>query len=149
MVSVRPGRPEDARQIVDFQLRLAMETENLPLDPEVVAKGVAAVFSGKAEGRYWIAEVDGEVAGCTLTLPEWSDWRNGTVLWIHSVYVRREFRRRGVFRGIYEHLKRMVEADESLRGLRLYVEKGNTPAKRTYRTLGMDGSHYQMYEWLK
>jgi GNAT superfamily N-acetyltransferase len=127
---------------------MAIETERLRLDRDVVRRGVQAVFDEPAKGKYWVAEVDGRVVASLLTIPEWSDWRNGTVLWIHSVYIVPEFRRRGVFRRLYEHLRNMVEQDESLMGLRLFVEKDNAAAKRTYEAMGMDGQHYQMYEWL-
>ena len=146
---VRAGRLTDKDAIADFQLRLAAETEDFHLDKDTVWQGVQAVFDDPRKGRYWVAELDGRVAGCLLTVPEWSDWRNGTVLWIHSVYVAPECRRRGVYRALYEHLHRMIEQDDSLKGLRLYVEKSNLPARRTYEALGMNGEHYQTYEWLK
>jgi hypothetical protein len=34
-------------------------------------------------------------------------------------------------------------------GLRLYVDKTNTAAQKTYAAMGMDGSHYTVYEWMK
>jgi ribosomal protein S18 acetylase RimI-like enzyme len=149
MTRVRRAKPEDSAAIVEFQLRLAAETEDFRLDRATVAKGVRAVFEDAAKGEYLVAEADGRVAGCVLVLPEWSDWRNGTVLWIHSLYVLPEFRRRGVFRAMYEHLRRAVQADKALQGLRLYVEKDNAAARRAYEAMGMDGEHYRMYEWMK
>ena len=148
MIDVRIGRREDAPYIVDFQLRLACETEEFALDRPTVEKGVQAVFDDPHKGAYWIAEIDGEVAGCLLTVPEWSDWRNGTVIWIHSVYVLPKARRQGVFRAMYETLKTAVERSVDLRGLRLYVERENERAQKTYRALGMDGNHYKMFEWM-
>ena len=148
MIHVRPGEARDIERIVEFQLRLARETEDVRLDRATVTDGVRAVIEDPAKGRYWLAEEDGEVAGCLLTLPEWSDWRNGTVLWIHSLYVRPESRRRGVFRSLYAHLKGTVEGDESLKGLRLYVNRRNAAAKKVYEAMGLDGRHYEMFEWL-
>ena len=148
MIHVRAGSQGDVDTIVEFQLRLARETEDLRLDRAAVAQGVRAVVEDAAKGRYWLAEEDGRVLGCLLTVPEWSDWRNGTVLWIHSLYVRPESRRRGVFRSLYGHLRRMVEEDDSLKGLRLYVNRRNAAAKKVYEAMGMDGQHYDMFEWL-
>jgi len=148
MIHVRAGSQGDIDTIVAFQLRLARETEDLRLDRASVAQGVRAVVDDAAKGRYWLAEEDGRVLGCLLTVPEWSDWRNGTVLWIHSLYVRPESRRRGVFRSLYRHLRRMVEEDDSLKGLRLYVNRRNAAAKKVYEAMGMDGQHYEMFEWL-
>ena len=148
-VTIRPAARADAAALVEAQVAMAGETEDMRLDPATVTAGVAAVFDDPAKGRYWIAEIDGTFAGCLLVLPEWSDWRNGTVLWIHSLYVAPAFRRRGVFRALYGHLRRRVDADPSLRGLRLYVDASNVAAQRTYEALGMDGEHYRVYEWMK
>jgi ribosomal protein S18 acetylase RimI-like enzyme len=149
MIKVRSGRREDASHIVDFQIRLAQETEDFELDRPTVELGVQAVFDDSNKGAYWVAEANGKVVGCLLTVPEWSDWRNGTVLWIHSVYVVAEARRQGVFRAMYDALKARVEASDNLRGLRLYVESENERAQQTYETIGMNGDHYRMFEWMR
>jgi GNAT superfamily N-acetyltransferase len=149
MNEIRPARPGDAGFIIEAQLAMAQETEGLALDRRTVALGVAAVFDEPTKGEYFLAEMDGEAAGCLLTIPEWSDWRNGTVLWIHSLYVRPECRGQGAFRAMYEFLRQKVEADEKLKGLRLYVDKTNAQARQIYDAVGMDGKHYRMFEWMK
>ncbi len=149
MIEIRRGRRKDASNIIDFQIRMAKETEDFALDRPTVEKGVHAVFDDQHKGAYWIAESDNEVVGCLLTVPEWSDWRNGTVLWIHSVYVIPRVRRRGIFRMMYETLKTTVEQSADLRGLRLYVERENERAQKTYNAMGMDGNHYKMFEWMR
>ena len=149
MIHVRAATVSDADILVDFQMRMAQESEGIALDLPTVRLGVAAVFADPGKGRYFIAESDGQVVGGLLTVPEWSDWRNGTVLWIHSVYVSADFRRQGVFRAMYSHLKSKVESDSSLRGLRLYVHRDNNVAQRTYSEMGMDGEYYKLFEWMK
>lgn len=146
-IAIRPAQQADIETIVDFQCRLACESEGMTLDPAVVREGVRAVLDG-AKGRYWVAEVGSKTAACLMILDEWSEWRNGTVWWLHSLYVAREFRRRGVLKAMYAHLKGLVEADGSLRGIRLYVEKDNRTAMAAYEALGMDGEHYKLYEWM-
>ena len=148
-IQIRHARPDDAATIAAFQVRMARESEGLELDPATVRQGVQAVFGDPAKGRYWVAEDEGRVIACLLTIPEWSDWRNATVLWIHSLYVVPEARRRGVFRALFLTLKRQVEASPELAGLRLYVEKGNALARQAYEALGMTAEHYDLYEWLK
>lgn len=149
MITIRPAGSGDAEVIVEFQLQLAGESEGLSLQPPTLARGVRAVLADPAIGEYLLAEVDGQVVGCLLLLKEWSDWRNGTVLWVHSLYVGAEFRRRGVFRAFHEHLRGVVEADDSLLGLRLYVAEGNAPAQAAYQAAGMSSGRYRLYEWLK
>lgn len=148
-IKIRPGLLFDIQIIAEFQVKMALETENMNLDSSVVFLGVSAVMDDPSKGKYWIAEVDGVVAGCLLTLPEWSDWRNGTVLWIHSVYVEMSYRKKGVFKNLYLHLKQMVNESKDLRGLRLYVDKTNKAAQNVYESLAMSADHYCLYEWMK
>jgi GNAT superfamily N-acetyltransferase len=139
----------DISEIVRFQIAMALETEDLALDLEVVSNGVAAVCDNAARGRYYVAERDGRVIGCLLITHEWSDWRNGTVWWIQSVYVVPEARRQGIYAGLYDHVKKLAEADPQVRGIRLYVARRNTRAQTVYARLGMNGEHYQVFEWMK
>ena len=147
--TIRAAAPRDAAVVVDFQLRMARETEGLELDRDTVTRGVAAVFADPAKGSYWIAAQGGRIVGCLLTTFEWSDWRDGTVLWVQSVYVTPEERGRGVYRALYEHLKHRVENDPGLKGIRLYVDRRNAAAQRVYERLGMTREHYDLFEWLK
>jgi len=146
---IRQAIESDAPSIVEFQLAMAWETETLRLDEPTVVKGVAAVFADSSKGTYYVAETDGKVVGSLLTTFEWSDWRNGTVLWIQSVYVRPEYRKRSIFSKLYKHIQKMVVDNPNLRGIRLYADKTNTPAHGVYEHLGMTAEHYQMYEWMK
>ncbi|MGV8136278.1 MAG: GNAT family N-acetyltransferase [Mangrovibacterium sp.] len=146
---VRKALPEEAQPIISFQIAMALETENIHLDPETVTHGVKAVFKDTAKGNYFIAEENGQVIASLLTTFEWSDWRNGTVLWIQSVYVVPEFRRKGTYKALYGHIRTMVENDLGLKGIRLYADKGNRAAQQVYEKLGMTADHYQLYEWLK
>jgi GNAT superfamily N-acetyltransferase len=149
MIAVRDGRLEDVQTIADFQVHMALDSEDVQLDPGTVSRGVSAVMTDPSKGVYRVAEMDGQAVGCLLTVPEWSDWRCGTVLWIHSVYVAPAARQKGVYRAMYESLKKAVEASSDLKGLRLYVDKRNTRAQQVYEAMGMDGSHYHLYEWMK
>jgi RimJ/RimL family protein N-acetyltransferase len=146
---VRAARPEDAPLLVDFQLRMARETEELELDRDTLTRGVEAVFADPSRGAYWVAEREDRIVGGLLTTFEWSDWRNGVILWIQSVYVVPEERGYGIYRALYEHLRAKVEADPGLKGIRLYVDKRNAGAQRVYERLGMTREHYDMFEWLK
>ncbi len=148
MITIRKAKPADAQAIIDFQQKMAWETEQLMLAPDTVTKGVNAVFANSAHGQYWIAEEDGAILASLLITYEWSDWRNTNVWWFQSVYVLPEHRRKGIFRQMYNHIKN--EADKAgVAGLRLYVESKNTRAQNTYEALGMQCEHYTMYEWLK
>jgi GNAT superfamily N-acetyltransferase len=146
-MNIRTAYKSEKHFIVDFQLKMAKETEDLALDTELVNLGVEAVLNNSNKGQYYVAEKDGRIVASLLTTYEWSDWRNGTVIWIQSVYVLPEYRGKGIYKEMYLFLKNEVQKHPSLLGLRLYVEKENKNAQNVYSKLGMDGEHYQMYEW--
>jgi GNAT superfamily N-acetyltransferase len=143
---VAKASQEDAPWIADFQVAMAQETEGLPLDPAIVRSGVSRVFGEPQRGFYAVArEADGTAVGCLLVLKEWSDWRNGDVWWLHSVYVAPACRKRGVFKRMFHHVEELARSSGA-RGLRLYVEKGNDRAKAVYSRLGMGDDHYELFE---
>ena len=148
MIQIRKATHSDAAAIIDFQLNMAWETENMKLLPEVVTKGVNAVFHDQSLGKYYVAESDGRVIASLLITYEWSDWRNRNVWWFQSVYVVPEYRRQGIFRKMYGHIRQLAE-EQDIAGLRLYVDTKNTRAQKTYEALGMSSEHYSFYEWMR
>lgn len=147
-ITIREATIDDARQIADFNSAMALETENKLLDPDTINAGVRAVFENKAYGLYLVAQVtDGEhteTAGCLMVTREWSDWRNGEFWWVQSVYVIPSRRRKGIYRALYGHLKKISR--DKVCGFRLYVEKHNHTAQNTYAELGMQPTVYELYE---
>jgi GNAT superfamily N-acetyltransferase len=146
---VREARREEIAVIQAFQLAMAHETEGLKLDEDVLAKGIRAVFDNPEKGKYFIAEMNGVVVGSLMITYEWSDWRCKTIYWIQSVYVVPEYRRKGVYRALYEAIRHMAEKDEGIAGIRLYVDSQNHIAQLTYSRLGMNGDHYKVFEWMR
>lgn len=152
---IRAAEPSDVALLAQWAAAMAWETEHKRLDPDTVHAGVAAGLADAAKARYYVAMEDAPVAGHeTLGMPvgtlmlttEWSDWRNGDWWWIQSVYVPAEHRRRGVFAALYRHVAALARETPGVIGLRLYVERGNTPAQRTYASLGMTDAGYDLYQ---
>ena len=148
-VSIRKLTSNDIDVIAGFQQRLALETENFNLDLTTVKKGMQAMLDDPSKGTYFIAEVEGEIAGCHSITYEWSDWRNGMVWWLQSVYVVEKHRKHGVFKAMFDNLKNLIANDSSLAGLRLYVDKTNERAMNVYAAMGMNGEHYSVFEMMK
>lgn len=145
-VTVRDAGLADIPCLVEFNLALAMETEDLRLDPHVVARGVRAVVREPGRGAYVVGEVNGDVVGSLMVTEEWSDWRNGAFWWIQSLYVRPECRGRGVCRQLFETVRTRASQAPRVCGLRLYVERDNHVAARAYTRLHMQPSSYRLYE---
>jgi ribosomal protein S18 acetylase RimI-like enzyme len=146
---IRKANFDDVPVIAGFQKKMADETEQLKLDETLLLKGVGQVFKDPSKGFYLLAVEGGIVVASMLLTPEWSDWRNSLFLWIQSLYVIPEYRKKGVFRKMYEHVKKMVQESGEYAGLKLYVDRGNTLAQAVYRQVGMKASHYNLYEWNK
>lgn len=145
---VRDARPADLQDIVDFNTRLALETEHIALNREVLSRGVALALADPDRLRYWIAERDGRVVGQAAISREWSDWRAGWLWWFQSVYVVPESRGQGVFRALHAAIRQAAQAAGDVVGLRLYVEAENSRAQQTYRSLGLKPGGYHVYEEL-
>lgn len=146
LIRIRNGLPEDADSVVEFNRLLALETEGKALDPVVLRPGVIRALSSPELCRYFIAESDGQVVGQTMITYEWSDWRNGPIWWIQSVYVLSEYRGAGVFRALFDHILSEAEANGTVRAVRLYVDRDNENAMKVYDQIGMQRSDYVMYE---
>ena len=145
-LDVRPATDADVALMVRWAQAMALETEHKQLDGATLAAGIGTGLADPQRARYFIATVDGEPAGTLMLTYEWSDWRNGWWWWIQSVYVAPAQRRKGVYRALYSHVLALARADSAVCGLRLYVERENTSAQRTYEFLGMTDAGYRMYE---
>ena len=143
---IRSATLDDVTTITEFNLRLAEETERVSLDRELVTQGVTALIRERSRGNYWVARSGGTIVGQLMHTREWSDWRNGDIWWIQSVYVGKDHRRRGVFTQLHSHLKALATSDPGVVGLRLYVEFDNLAARTTYERLGLNTARYQVME---
>lgn len=145
---LRRATAGDVPELVQFNCEMARETEDVHLDPAVVTAGVNALFQRPERGFYLVADAGDRLAGSLMVTNEWSDWRNGMFWWIQSVYVRPEYRRRGVYRSLYRFVEGMAADYPEVCGFRLYVEQENHRAQQTYRSLGMDQTPYLVFEAL-
>jgi ribosomal protein S18 acetylase RimI-like enzyme len=144
-ITVRPGRDSDADTIIEFNARMALETEDLKLDRDVLSRGVRAALADPKKGRYFVTELHGKVVGQLMVTLEWSDWRNGDIWWVQSVYVDDSARGQGAFKALYRHVQ-LAAREAGAVGVRLYVEKENDVAQKTYARLGMGMTHYLVME---
>ena len=145
-MTIRPASESDAAVIAEFNSLMAKETEGKSLPTERIAKGVEAILNDSSKGLYFVAEEDAQVVGQLMITYEWSDWRNGNFWWIQSVYVMENCRGKGVFKSLYNHVMKLAKGRKDVCGIRLYVEKHNEPAQKTYEKLGMKKTDYELYE---
>jgi len=143
---IRKASDNDIDTIVTFNYLIAKETEAKLLDKNILKLGVKSVITDPSKAQYWVVESNHEIIGLLMVTYEWSDWRNGNMWWVQSVYVAEKFRRRGVFSALYKHLEHMAKDNPDCCGIRLYVEKHNKRAQKTYLSLGMNDAGYDVME---
>lgn len=135
----------DTEDLLHHNLEMALETEQLVLEKDLVRAGVQTLLLRPEKGFYLIAEISGKIAGSLMITYEWSDWRNSDIWWIQSVFVRPEFRRMGVYTALHTEIVKMGK-EKGAGKIRLYAERDNIEAHKTYIQQGMEPSHYLLFE---
>ena len=144
-ILVRKADESDISTLIEYNRALADETENISLETGVLRLGIEKALDLK-DCHYFVAELDGKIVGQTMITSEWSDWRNGVMWWMQSVYVHPDYRKRGVFQSIFKYIETLAANDPEVKALRLYVMQDNHTGQSAYKNLGMKNSGYVVYE---
>ena len=144
-IFVREAEQSDVSTLIECNLSLADETESISLDKNILRLGIEKALELN-DCRYLVAELDNKIVGQTMLTSEWSDWRNGVIWWMQSVYVNPDYRKRGVFQSILKYIENLAEKTLEVKALRLYVMDDNQIARRAYQNLGIKNSSYLVYE---
>ena len=145
-INIRTTTLADADTISEFNQLMAMETENKKLPQEVIDSGVRRLMQQPEYGFYLVAEIENRTVGTCMITKEWSDWRDGLFWWVQSVYVKKDFRKQGVYTAMYSKIQSLAATEPDVYGFRLYVEKDNVIAQKTYESLGMKATDYLLFE---
>jgi GNAT superfamily N-acetyltransferase len=144
---IRPAKIKDAEAITEQNILLAKESENILLNPKIVLAGVKALLSDKNKGFYLVVEENDIVIGQLMITYEWSDWRNKQIWWIQSVYVQKEWRKKGVFNQLLDYAQQTARRQQ-VAFLRLYMHKQNRSALKVYEKTGWKQEPYMVFHLL-
>jgi len=144
-ILVREADGSDISTLIEYNRALADETEHISLDKDILRLGIEKALELK-DCHYFVAELDGKIVGQTMITSEWSDWRNGVLWWMQSIYVHPDYRKRGVFQSIFKYIETLAGKTPEVKALRLYVMQDNQAGRSAYQNLGMKNSGYVVYE---
>jgi GNAT superfamily N-acetyltransferase len=134
-LTIRPATVDDAPLIFAFVSELAA-FENLSNEVEAdEAMLAAALFSKNPRVFAEIAEFGGAPAGFSLWYYTFSSFRGRHGIWIEDLYVRENFRGKGIGGALLHRIARRC-AEERLGRLEWSVLDWNENAIRFYRSVG-------------
>ena len=136
---------KDAIVVSENNRKMAKETENFDLKPDIAFNAASNMIGDESKGFYLLAKINGKVVGQLMITYEWSDWRNNTSWWIQSVYVDPLYRRKGIFKKLYESIQNKAK-EQGIRLIRLYVHTHNQSAISVYDAIGLKQTSYFIYE---
>ena len=134
MLRIRPATIQDAallrtmiRELAEFEHELEFVTIT---EEQLAGDG----FGESPRFRAFIAEWDGQAAGYALIFNYFSTW-SGRGLFLEDLFVREEFRRRGIGRALLATVAR-IAVDEQCYGVHWEVLDWNKKAIELYRAMG-------------
>jgi GNAT superfamily N-acetyltransferase len=134
-LAVRKAQPSDAALILTFIRELA-EFEKLAHEVEATQRDIEdALFAEHPRVFADIAEWNGEPAGFALWFYNFSTFRGRNGLYLEDLFVRPEFRSKGVGKALLRNLARRC-VTEGLPRLEWWVLDWNEAALRFYRSIG-------------
>lgn len=142
---IRKAQLKDAEAIAKNNVSLALDSENKEIDFEKTYSAVKDLIVNPEKGFYFVVKEKNEIIGELMITFEWSDWNNYETWWIQSAYVKSDYRRKGVFKKLYD---KVIEEAKSKKvgALKLYVHSQNEKAIEVYEKIGMNKKDYLFYE---
>ena len=146
MKNVEVAKPEFSASLVEFEIKLAKETEAIDLDPQTVKKSIE-YLAQKTDFENCFVKLEpetGKPIGSLILVYE-----NKEVFWGISAYVEENYRKQGVFRDLFEksinHSK-----EKNVKAIKLCVEKNNLRAIKAHEKMGfkLTGEIFYGYDFL-
>ncbi|OEK07514.1 GNAT family N-acetyltransferase [Roseivirga misakiensis] len=133
---IRKGTPEDLTQVFDLVMELAIY-EKAPHEVEnSVAQMLEDGFGEKPIFEFFVAELDGKIAGTAIYYYRYSTWK-GKALYLEDLVVSEPARGKGLGKKLLDAI--VLEAREvNAKQVRWQVLDWNEPAINFYKKLGAD-----------
>lgn len=155
MIKVKTSEPllknssEESSEIINMILKMAFETEEKKLNPELVKDAIKKLLTYPVYGHYFfiIDPRSEKLCGMNLVTFEHNINLNLNILWIQSVYVQEEYRRKGFFRQLLQKNEDYVlENKDFKKTVKLYMDMDNSKAEKVYFKVGFKVCKENLYE---
>lgn len=134
-LAIRAARPSD-RALIFTLVRELAEYENLSADFDATEDAIAeALFAPQPRLYCDVAEWSGEPAGFSTWFLNYSTFRGRPGLYVEDIFVRPQFRKRGIGKALMQRLARRCVADGYAR-FEWAVLDWNTPSIAFYKSIG-------------
>jgi len=137
MISIRPARVDDVPLLKTLIYEFA-EFERERHLVEITEEDLRRDgFGARPKFRSLIVEWDALPAGYALFFPVYSTWEGRSALFLEDLYVRSEFRGKGIGKAVLSHLA-MIARAEGCFGMKWEVLEWNQPAIEFYHSIGAE-----------
>ncbi|HWD19938.1 MAG TPA: GNAT family N-acetyltransferase [Verrucomicrobiae bacterium] len=134
-MSITPITPAQVPVILEMVRELA-QFERLEHEAQATEESLQQAFFGpQANAGAWLAEVDGRPAGYAIYYFTFSSFIGRRGLWLDDLYVRPDFRRRGVGRALLATVARF-SVEKNCGRLEWSALRWNETALNFYRGVG-------------
>lgn len=143
-MKVRKANLKDLDHLIQFTAEEAHEAEGAIKVPDTLRRGVETALNNSEIATYWVlTDTDDEPIGSISIIKEWSDWNAGFYWWIQSMYLKPEYRGKGLMNHLLDAVKSALKRQSGLE-LRLYVHKNNKTAIKAYEKAQFRKSDYEI-----
>ncbi|MGE0133337.1 MAG: N-acetyltransferase family protein [Blastocatellales bacterium] len=143
----RPATADDIETLIAM-MREFYAHEGLAFDDVKARRALRGIIGDERFGRVFLIFLEDEVAGYTVLTFGYSLEFHGRDAFIDELYLRGEYRGRGIGKRALEFLTEVCAANGVV-ALHLEVERKNTQAQAVYRNFGFeDHDRYLMTKWI-
>lgn len=130
-------------------MREFYQVEHLKFDEGVARSALQQILGNRAHGLIHVIGLGEEVVGYVVLTFGFSLEFHGRDALVDEIYVREEYRGRGVGRAALRFVEDVCQ-DEGIKALHLEVDRVNTKAQKLYSGAGYeDNGRYLMTKWVK
>ena len=139
---IRPITPQDKAVYLQMARNFYQSDAVLsPIPSSYIELTFDTILSGTPFASAYLFEEQGVVCGYALLAHTWSQEAGGEVLWVEEIYVKPEYRGKGVGKEFFAFLENRY--GKQIKRLRLEVEKENEGAVALYQSQGFSFFPYE------